>query len=138
MIEASQFFDTQNNILWCQSANNGTTIGEWFFPDGTEVSTVDSPSHPLHVYHDEGQVGLLRDGGLGTPSNLQGLYKCVIPDENDVNQTLWVAAYRDAFYDGDMRGNSAFSSSKLAFACFENLVTCILLPLQNMQASYFY
>ena len=95
MIRASQFQDTQGNILWCQSANNGTTIGDWFFPDGTKVSTIDSPSHPLHVYHDEGQVGLLRDGGLGSVPDLQGLYKCVIPDENDVNQTLWIAAYRD-------------------------------------------
>ena len=91
MIMASQFFDTQGNILWCQSANNGTTIGDWFFPDGTKVSTIDS-NLPLHVYHDEGQVGLLRDGGL---AGIQGLYKCDIPDENDVNQTLWVAVYRD-------------------------------------------
>ena len=98
MIRASQFVDTQGNILWCQSANNGTTIGDWFFPDGTKVSTVDSPSHPLHVYHDEGQIGLLRDGGLGWVPDLQGLYKCVVPDENDVNQTLWIAAYRDAYF----------------------------------------
>ena len=92
MMMASQFQDTQGNILWCQSANNGTIIGEWYFPDGTVVSTVDSPFHPLHVYHVEGQVGLLRDAGIGA---LQGLYKCVIPDENEVNQTLWVAAYRN-------------------------------------------
>ena len=105
MIKASQFLDIQDNILWCQSANNGTTIGDWFFPDGTKVSTIDSPSHPLHVYHVEGQVGLLRDFGLGALPDLQGLYKCVIPDENEVNQTLWIAAYRNDFYDGDMRGN---------------------------------
>ena len=92
MIIASQFTDTQGNILWCQSANNGTTIGDWFLPDGTVVSTIDSPSHPLHVYHVEGQVALLRDSGL---AGIQGLYKCVIPDENEVNQTLWVAAYRN-------------------------------------------
>ena len=95
MISASQFADIQGNILWCQSANNGTTIGNWFFPDGTEVSTIDSPSHPLHVYHVEGQVGLVRDLGLGALPDLQGLYECAVPDENDVNQTLWVAAYRD-------------------------------------------
>ena len=99
MINASQFQDIQGNILWCQSANNGTTVGNWFLPNGTEVSTVDSSSYPLHVYHVEGQVGLLRDLGLGVVPDLQGLYKCVIPDENDVDQTLWVAAYRDSVFD---------------------------------------
>ena len=118
MITASDFTDTEGKILWCQSANNGTTIGEWFLPNGTKVSTIDSEDHPLHVYHVEGQVGLLKDVGLGSVPDLQGLYKCVIPDENDVNQTLWVAAYRDAFYDGKKKGNMMLLVlySKLVFA----------------------
>ena len=98
MIRASQFLDTQGNILWCQSANNGTTIGNWFFPNGSKASSDDidlsNPRlHPLHIHHVKGQVGLLRDAGLGGVPGLQGLYKCVIPDENEVNQTLWIAAY---------------------------------------------
>ena len=108
MIRNSQFTDIQGSILWCQSANNGTTIGDWFFPNGTKVSSDDiDPSdprlHPLHTHHVEGQVGLLRDGGLGLVPGLEGLYKCVIPDESKVNQTLWVAVYRDV----------SFGSSKL-------------------------
>ena len=103
MIRASQFTDTQGNNLWCQSANNGTTIGDWFFPNGTKVSSDDiDPSdgrlHPLHTHHVKGQVGLLRDAGIGVLPDLQGLYKCIIPDENEVNQTLWVAVYRDGSF----------------------------------------
>ena len=140
MIKASQFFDTQDNILWCQSANNRITIGDWFFPDGTVVSTIDSPSHPLHVYHDEGQVGLLRDFGLYALPDLQGLYKCVIPDENDVNQTLWIAAYRDIdFAAGKSIISFWINVDRFEYIrCLENLVTCILLPLQYLQSSYFY
>ena len=93
MLDDSQLEHGQG--LWCQSANNGSTIGEWFLPNGTVVSTNDSQSHPLRVCHVEGQVGLFSN----SDPDLQGLYKCVIPDENEVNQTLWVAAYRDGEFN---------------------------------------
>ena len=95
MLAAADFQDTQGNILWCQSANNGTNIGDWYFPNGNTVSTVDD-SGPLHVYRTEGQIGLLRDFGI---SGVEGLYRCVIPDENDVNWTLWVGAYTTPVYN---------------------------------------
>ena len=137
MIPASDFTDTLGNILWCQSADNGTKIGNWFLPNGTEVSTIDSPSHPLHVYHVEGQVGLLRDFGLGALPDLQGLYKCVIPDENDVNQTLWVSAYGDAFYDGFMKGNIVLLIL-VNWHCLFRKSCYMYLTSTARQSSYFY
>ena len=96
IIPAGDFSDSLiSNVLWCQSANNRPTIGEWFVPSGTNVTAVDDDG-PLHVYYDEGQIGLLRDLGIG---NEQGLYRCVIPDENEVNQDLWIAIYRDGTYN---------------------------------------
>ena len=107
MIAARQFHDTDqdspgndstdglNDGLWCQSANNGSMIGTWYLPDGTEVST-DGDNFPLHVFHVTGQIGLLRDGGI---ASMQGLYSCVIPDENGTNHTLWVAAYGVGDFD---------------------------------------
>ena len=59
------------------------------------MSTVDADG-PLHVLYDEAQIGLLRDMGIGDE---QGLYRCVIPDENEVNQDLWIAIYRGSTYD---------------------------------------
>ena len=97
----SYFPDGLNDGVWCQSANTGDMIGTWYLPDGTQVPTLDidnSINFPLYAYHETGQIGLLRDRGIST---LQGLYSCVIPDENRINQTLWVAAY----------GNSDFDSS---------------------------
>ena len=102
MISATQFHDDDqdspgsdssdglNDGLWCQGANNVSMIGTWYLPNGAQVSAVDSGSFPLHVFHVNGQVGLLRDGGIASH---QGLYSCIIPDENGVDQTLWVAAY---------------------------------------------
>ena len=89
-------FDIFNYGLWCQSANTGDMIGTWYLPDGTQVSTVDDNNFSLYVFHVTGQIGLLRDAGL---ASYQGLYSCVIPDENGTNQTLWVAIYEDLHLD---------------------------------------
>ena len=109
MIAAAQFHDVDNNMggdvpdgfndgVWCQSANNGSMIGTWYLTNGTQLTTEDFANFPLYAYHETGQIGLLRDAGI---ADYQGLYRCVIPDENGVDQTLWVAAY----------GNSDFDSS---------------------------
>ena len=90
--------DGLNDGLWCQSANTGSMIGTWYLPDGTQLTTEDIDNFPLYAYHETGQIGLLKDGGI---ASLQGLYRCVIPDENGVDQTLWVAAY----------GNNNFNSN---------------------------
>ena len=96
VIQAGDFSDSSiSNVLWCQSANNRTTVGEWFVPSGTNVSAVDDDG-PLHVHYDEGQIGLLRDLGI---TGMEGLYRCVIPDENEVNQDLWIAIYRTGTYN---------------------------------------
>ena len=106
MIVARQFHDNDqdspgsyyqsdglNDGVWGQSANTGDMIGTWYLPNGTQVSTVDDSNFPLHVFHVNGQIGLLRDGGI---ASIQGLYRCVIPDENGLDQTLWVAVYGDS------------------------------------------
>ena len=113
MIYASQFYDVdQNNdtfgitdALWCQSANvSSTNIGVWYYPNGTEVPLFDGnfsdSSAPSPVYSRRffGQIALARNGGL---SGYEGLYKCIIPDENGVNQTLVVGAYTDTGYNNN-------------------------------------
>ena len=94
VLPAADFEDIQDRILWCQSANRGTEIGRWYFPDSSIVSNGSSDATdgiPLFTLQFEGQIGLLRDSGI---FGLEGLFRCVIPDQNEVEQTLWVAAYR--------------------------------------------
>ena len=94
--------DGLNDGLWCQSANNGSMIGTWYLPNGTQLTTEDidisDANFPLYAYHVNvtGQIGLLRDAAI---ASLPGLYSCVIPDENEVNQTLWVAIYGGSDFD---------------------------------------
>uniref|UniRef100_A0A1X7SXA7 Ig-like domain-containing protein n=1 Tax=Amphimedon queenslandica TaxID=400682 RepID=A0A1X7SXA7_AMPQE len=81
--------DGQNDGLWCQSSLNQNMIGTWYLPDGTTVPV--GSGSPLFANNTAtGQIGLLRNGGL---ASVQGLYRCVIPNEEGINQTLYVAAY---------------------------------------------
>ena len=91
-IDVTSGSDGQNDGLWCQSSLNENMIGTWYYPNGTEVSRLESS--PLYSNSTPtGQIGLLRTGGL---AGIQGLYSCVIPSEERVNQTLYVAAYGNA------------------------------------------
>ena len=106
MIAARQFHDTdqdspgsdntdgQNDGLWCQSSLDRSMIGTWFLPNGGTVPL--GSGRPLFADNSRiGQIGLLRNDGIG---NIQGLYSCVIPNE-EVNQTLYVAAYGNNEFD---------------------------------------
>ena len=103
MVRASQFYDLdingdgQNDGIWCQSALNQSMIGVWYLPNGSPVPT-QSGASPLQSYNTNvtGQVGLLRSGGIGS---FQGLYSCIIPNEEGVNQTLYVAIYGGTGFD---------------------------------------
>ena len=92
MIPAN-YFDESDHALWCQSAKKESNIGVWYYPNGTQVSTDSSPLHSVYM---SGQIGLYRKLGLG---NLEGIYKCVIPDECNVNQTLMVLLYTKHTYE---------------------------------------
>ena len=108
MLYGGQFFDVDKNsdnisdALWCQSANNGSDIGLWYYPNGTQVplhsGKFESGPSPIFSKRFTGQIAIARNGGL---SGYEGLYTCIIPDENGVNQTLVVGTY----------GNSAYNSN---------------------------
>ena len=112
MIYAGQFYghdqdnDGTNDGLWCQSANNGSDIGVWYYPNGTQVplftgafDNTSTPS-PLFSMRFNGQIALARREGL---SGIEGLYTCIIPDENGVNQTLVVGVYRTNTYNNNSK-----------------------------------
>ena len=78
--------------LWCQSASNATAIGAWYAPNG--------PLY-LQVGYEVGQVGLLPGSNRHRISGYEGLYHCVIPDDDGINQTLFVAIYtKSEYYKG--------------------------------------
>ena len=112
MIYASQFYnvdqnddpDNTNDALWCQSANTGSNIGVWYYPNGTEVPVFDgdftdsSAPSPVFSKRYRGQIALARTAGL---FGYEGLYKCIISDENGKLHTLVVGVYAVATYNAN-------------------------------------
>ena len=110
MIHAGQFYSVDknndpnniNDALWCQSANTSSNIGVWYYPNGIEVPLFDgdftdaSAPSPVFSKRFSGQIALARRGGL---RGYEGLYKCSIPDENGMHQSLVVGAYTMSGYD---------------------------------------
>ena len=104
MIRANEFYNTAlqndpnniNDALWCQSASTSPNIGVWYYPNGTEVPLFDgdftdaSAPSPVFSKRFSGQIALARRAGL---AGYEGLYKCIISDENGVDQSLVVGAY---------------------------------------------
>ena len=112
MIYAGQFYnidlnhDGTTDALWCQCANNGSDIGVWYYPNGTQVPLFtgafddSSVPSPLFSKRFNGQIALARRAGL---ASFEGLYTCIIPDENGVNQTLVVGVYTTSAYNNNSK-----------------------------------
>ena len=109
MIRGNQFYNTAlrnniNNALWCQSASNSSNIGVWYYPNGTEVPLFDgeftdsSAPTPVFSKRFSGQIALARKGAL---VGYEGLYKCIIPNENGMEQSLVIGAYTVKGYNAN-------------------------------------
>ena len=110
MLYAGQFFnidqnnDGTNDAIWCQSGNNDSNIGLWYYPNGTQVplftGDLAALNAPVPVFSKRftGQIALARNYGL---LGVEGLYTCIIPDENGVNETLVIGVYRNTNYNSN-------------------------------------
>ena len=85
---------TASTGLWCQSPLNETKIGKWLLPNDTAAPT--TRTGPLFTTHAKGQIGLFRQGDIAA---FQGVYRCIIPDENNINQTLLVWIYESYVFE---------------------------------------
>ena len=93
-------------LMMLCGANSGSDIGVWYYPNGTQVPLFtgaindQSAPKPLFSKRFNGQIGLAKSAGL---SGIEGLYTCIIPDENGVNQTLVVGAYSTSTYNNNSK-----------------------------------
>ena len=110
MIHEQQFYNVlqnislgnANNTLWCQTANNSSNIGLWYFPNGTQVplfaGNFGDEGAPIPIFSKrfKGQIALAINGR--ELSGYEGLYSCNISDEKEVSQILVVGIYRYQTY----------------------------------------
>ena len=72
------------------------SIGNWFFPNGTTVTSFGS--HYRDFYRDRGQMVVrLNHRRVG----VNGIYRCEIPDSMNVIQTIYIGVYSAKLCNGE-------------------------------------
>ena len=82
--ERDALFCITNLTACCRPGENGTALGNWFFPNGTRV-----PSDG-DFYRDRGQMMIRLNHKRGGED---GIYCCEIPDSMNVIQTIYIGVY---------------------------------------------
>ena len=65
----------------------GSAIGNWFFPNGTRVPSAGA-QWGFHRTRGQMEVHMQRRRG-----GVEGIYRCVIPDAMNVDQTVYIGVY---------------------------------------------
>ena len=79
-----------NYTACCRSSDTGVNVsvlGNWFFPNGTRVPSSDK-RWDFHRNRGHMMVRMHRRRG-----GEEGIYRCVIPDAMNVNQTIYIGVY---------------------------------------------
>ena len=99
--------DTNNQIgtLYCSSGSQTNGIGQWFAPNGVEITQNSGGSFTMvrGGGNFPSYVGLELKAGRSLSMFDEGVYTCVIPDESGIQQTLHVGLYRHGYYGMNMR-----------------------------------
>ena len=87
--------NNQIGTVYCSSGSQTNGIGQWFAPNGAEITQNSGGS--FTVVRGGGNfpsyIGLQLKTGRSFSVLDEGVYTCVIPDENGVRQTLHVGLY---------------------------------------------
>ena len=78
--------------------------GHWFFPNGTEIP-IEGSGYSFYRYRRDSGSGVLGGALLNrrfSAMSPNGIYRCVIPNNRRVNQTLYIGLYADSNDNGKL------------------------------------
>ena len=82
--------------LLCLSGSSGSAVGQWIGPDGTVLTTTQSDPFDV-IFGDNNNPGqMIVETPITNPSIVathEGVYTCMIPNENDEIEYLRVGIY---------------------------------------------
>ena len=86
-----------NLTACCQPAQaNGSSLGNWYFPNGTRVPSEFVNETIWDFYRDRGLMVVRMKRRRGGE---EGIYRCEIPDSMNVTQTIYIGVYTRASSD---------------------------------------
>ena len=90
----------QIGTLYCHSSSNANNAGQWFSPDGFDITYNSADSFEIEFFNADGYPSFSTIDVLGghqfTTSD-QGAYSCTAPDNNGMNQTAVIWIYPNDF-----------------------------------------
>ena len=96
--------------------------GDWFDPDGTKVGNVNEPGGVPGVERNRGpHVVRLKRSSDGTP--VEGMYKCVVRDTTDTNQTVYMGISSSVLLSSSMLTGDSVTLTSSIFMTSEVDVT---------------
>ena len=87
---------TDVDALVCEADRSSccsSLVGNWLFPNGTEVPEDESTGWLFWTSHDMGVLRLHRSQEVGLGQNATGLYRCLVPTSQGATVTLRVGLY---------------------------------------------
>ena len=91
--------NNQIGVIYCNSGSKLAGIGQWFSPSGAEITQ--NSGGTFTVVRGGGNIpsyiGLQLRAGRSFSTSDEGIYTCLIPDENDVEQALQIGIYHDGY-----------------------------------------
>ena len=89
-----------DSALVCQTdlrpcCRTGFRAGEWFYPNGSVVHTEGTGGNFYRNRGDDGTVKLNRRNNASHPI---GIYRCEVPNENNISQTLYIGVFNSGHF----------------------------------------
>ena len=74
-------------------------VGSWIAPSGQDITTSSTDPFDVIVGGDSnpGYLSVLQASGHFLTASFQGIYSCILPDENGVERQLNVGVYPNGF-----------------------------------------
>ena len=90
----------QIGTLYCHSSSNDNNVGQWFSPDGSDITNIYLDAFGIEFINGDGYpsystIEVL--GGHQFTTSDQGAYSCTAPDNNGIDQTAVIWIYPNGF-----------------------------------------
>lgn len=91
--------NNQTGVIYCNSGSKDVGVGQWFSPSGAEIAQNNDGT--FTVVRGGGSIpsfiGLQLRAGRSFSASDEGIYTCIIPDENGIEQVLQIGLYLNGY-----------------------------------------
>ena len=97
-------------IVYCHSASRQPLTAQWIGPSGSDITDISTDSFVITSHSGEfpSYSQLQLGAGLSFTSAEQGIYSCLLPDENGVQRTVNVGIYPYGYASEHLRPTNNF------------------------------